>query len=142
MALIMPISPTIFTGSILPTAICQPAMGRSMVVSRSGLAPDQPVRQRRCRSAWSGCSRWCEAQLGQHDYLAGNDFTAADIMSVFSLTTMRLFQPLDLAPYPNVLAYLQRIGARPGYQRAMAKGDPDLKPAADLSGGLMDERLD
>lgn len=35
-------------------------------------------------------------------YFAGNDFTAADIMSVFALTTIRLFQPMDLAPYPNV----------------------------------------
>ena len=49
-------------------------------------------------------------------------------MSVFSLTTMRLFQPLDLRPYPNILAYLQRIGTRPAYRRAMAKADPDLAP--------------
>ena len=49
-------------------------------------------------------------------------------MSVFSLTTMRLFQPVDLAPHPNILAYLQRIGERPAYRRAMAKGDPDLTP--------------
>ena len=34
----------------------------------------------------------------------GPGFTAADIMSVFSLTTMRLFQPVDLAPHPNILA--------------------------------------
>ena len=49
-------------------------------------------------------------------------------MSVFSLTTMRLFQPIDLGPYPNIRAYLQRMGARPAYRRAMAKGDPDLTP--------------
>ncbi|MFX9101151.1 glutathione binding-like protein, partial [Acinetobacter baumannii] len=67
-----------------------------------------------------------EARLGDVEYFAGEEFTAADIMSVFSLTTMRLFQPVDLAPYPNIRAYLQRIGERPGYQRAMAKGDPDL----------------
>ncbi|MGL1255173.1 glutathione S-transferase family protein, partial [Vibrio parahaemolyticus] len=66
--------------------------------------------------------------LADNAYLADQDFTAADVMSVFSLTTMRLFHPVDLAPYPNILAYLQRIAARPGYQRAMAKGDPDLKP--------------
>jgi len=41
---------------------------------------------------------------------------------------MRLFQPLDLRPYPNILAYLQRIGARPAYRRAMAKSDPGLTP--------------
>jgi glutathione S-transferase len=69
-----------------------------------------------------------EARLGEADYLAGGTFTAADIMSVFSLTTMRLFQPFDLGRYPNILAYLQRIGARPAYCRAMAKGDPDLVP--------------
>ena len=32
------------------------------------------------------------------------------------------FYPADLTLYPAVLAYLQRIGGRPGYQRAMAKG--------------------
>jgi glutathione S-transferase len=52
-------------------------------------------------------------------------------MSVFSLTTMRLFQPLDLAGYANIRAYLRRIGERPAYRRAMAKGDPDLVPMLD-----------
>ena len=47
---------------------------------------------------------------------------------VFSLTTMRLFMPLDLAPYPNILKYLQRIGAREAYRAAMRKGDPDMEP--------------
>jgi len=69
-----------------------------------------------------------EARLAQNDYLVGSTFTAADIMSVFSLTTMRLFHPVDLATYPNILEYLQRIGGRAGYQRPMAKGDPDLTP--------------
>jgi len=41
---------------------------------------------------------------------------------------MRLFYAYDLAPYRAILTYLQRIGARPAYQRAMAKGDPDMKP--------------
>ncbi len=49
-------------------------------------------------------------------------------MTVFSLTTMRLFKPYDLSPWPNILAYLQRVGARPAYQRAMQKSDPDLTP--------------
>jgi glutathione S-transferase len=47
---------------------------------------------------------------------------------VFSLTTMRIFLPLNLTPYPHILAYLQRIGARPAYQRAMQKGDPNFVP--------------
>jgi glutathione S-transferase len=67
-------------------------------------------------------------RLGEARYFAGETCTAADIMSVSSLTTMRLFQPLDLGPYPNIRACLQRIGQRPAYQRAMAKGDPDRVP--------------
>ena len=69
-----------------------------------------------------------EQRLREAPYLAGDELTAADIMTVFTLTTMRLFKPYDLAPWPNILGYLQRIGARPAYRRAMQKADPDLVP--------------
>jgi glutathione S-transferase len=69
-----------------------------------------------------------EARLGAAPYFAGADFTAADIMMTFTLTTMRMFMPRDLAPYPNIRAYLQRIGDRPAYRRAMAKADPGMEP--------------
>jgi glutathione S-transferase len=49
-------------------------------------------------------------------------------MMAFSLTTMRLFVPVALALYPDILAYLQRIGSREGYRRAMEKGDPGVAP--------------
>lgn len=67
-------------------------------------------------------------RLEDNVWLAGTDFTAADIMAVTSLTTMRLWMPFSLEPYPNVLSYLKRVGEREGYQRAMAKGDPGFKP--------------
>ena len=67
-----------------------------------------------------------EARLGEADYFAGAELTAADIMMVFALTTMRMFAAKDLAGFPNIQAYLKRIGARPAYQRAMAKGDPGM----------------
>jgi glutathione S-transferase len=70
-----------------------------------------------------------EARCAVAPYLAGAAFSAADIMSVFSLTTMRSFCPVDLGPYPQIRAYLrERIGPRDAYQRAMAKGDPDMAP--------------
>jgi glutathione S-transferase len=34
---------------------------------------------------------------------------------------------VDLAPYPQILSYLQRIGQREGYRAAMSKGDPDME---------------
>jgi glutathione S-transferase len=105
----------------------QPAMGRLMMVSRAKLAADHPV-QASVQARLDKLMALVEARLGEVPYLAGREFTAADIMSVFTLTTMRLFQPLDLSPYPNILAYLQRIGERPAYRRAMAQGDPDLTP--------------
>jgi glutathione S-transferase len=105
----------------------QPVTGRLMIVGRVGLAADHPV-QMAVQGRLDRVMALLEARLGAADYLAGETFTAADIMSVFSLTTMRLFQPVDLLAYPNILAYLQRIGARPAYRRAMAKSDPDLTP--------------
>ena len=67
-----------------------------------------------------------DARLGEADYFAGPGFTAADIMMTFGLTTMRMFAQRDLTPYPNIRAYLQRIGTRPAYLSAAKKADPDL----------------
>jgi len=67
-----------------------------------------------------------EARLGEVPYLAGRDFTAADLINFFPLTTMRAFVPKDLSAYPNIRAYLKRIGDRPAYRKAMELGDPNL----------------
>ena len=69
-----------------------------------------------------------EARLGVVPYFAGEQFTAADIMMLFPLTTMRAFAARDIASLPNLKAYLRRIGERSAYQRAMSKGDPNLQP--------------
>lgn len=63
---------------------------------------------------------------GAVPYLAGKEFTAADIMMMFTLTTMRYFQPWDYNGYPNILAYVARLAQRPAYVAAMAKGDPGM----------------
>src|SRR2546423_13365447 len=102
-------------------------MVRNSALRRAGVAEDSPVR-RMMKERLERNLELVEARLGVAEYLAGHDLTAADIMTVFSLTTMRLFFPLDLTPYPNMLAYLKRIGQREAYQRAMKKGDPDLTP--------------
>jgi glutathione S-transferase len=105
----------------------QPTMMRVMLMRRTGLEANHPalaavqVRMERVLALM-------EERLGDTPYLAGAELTAADIMSVFTFTTMRLFQPWDLAPYPNIRAYLQRIGERPAYRRAMSISDPDLTP--------------
>lgn len=67
-----------------------------------------------------------DERLGEVHYLAGDELTAADIMIFFSFTTMRSFTPYELKAYPNILAYLKRVGARPAYRRAMEKADPGM----------------
>ncbi len=103
----------------------QPNMGRNMIMSRLDLPADNAVRVA-TRGRLTLVLNLLEARLAEVDYLVGAALTAADIMLVFSLTTMRYFYPLDLAPYPHILAYLGRIGAREAYQRAMQKGDPGM----------------
>ncbi|KAF7330646.1 Glutathione S-transferase [Mycena sanguinolenta] len=68
-----------------------------------------------------------DARLEENDWLAGEEFTVADIMLVFSLTTMRYFYVYSLGEHRNVVRYLQRVGAREGYQRAMKKCDPEME---------------
>ncbi|TAJ86646.1 glutathione S-transferase family protein [Reyranella sp.] len=105
----------------------QPATGRSMILARLKLPDDNPIL-RAMKGRLDLALGLVEARLAKVDHLAGSEFTTADIMIVFTLTTMRLFLPFDLAPYPAILAYLQRIGRRPAYRRAMQKGDPDMAP--------------
>ena len=108
----------------------QPALLRLMTMSRAGLPADHPALTS-VQLRLDRVMQLVDARLRGATWLAGDEFTAADIMSVFSLTTMRRFQPVDLRPHPGILAYLQRIGERPAYRRALAKSDPDLVPLLD-----------
>jgi glutathione S-transferase len=65
----------------------QPVIGRLMMVGRAGLAADHPV-QMAVQGRLDRVLALVEARLGEAEYLAGSEFTAADIMSVFSLTTV------------------------------------------------------
>ena len=69
-----------------------------------------------------------ETRLGQTPFIGGANLTTADIMMVYCLTTSRAFRGASLDDRPNLKAYLARIGARPAYQRAMAKAEPGMAP--------------
>jgi glutathione S-transferase len=83
-----------------------------------------PETTRRFSERVDKAYRLIEERLGKVPYLAGPDFTAADIMMVYPLTTIRAAAKRSLADYPNIRAYLKRLAERPAFQRAMAKGDP------------------
>jgi glutathione S-transferase len=69
-----------------------------------------------------------ERRLGEAPYFAGNELTAADVMMLFPLSTMRAFAERDLSTLSNIRGYLKRIGERPAYRNAMAEGDPGMSP--------------
>jgi glutathione S-transferase len=103
----------------------QANMGRNMILNRLKLADDNPIllaTKTRVDRAFD----LVDARTREAEYLAGSEFTSADIMMGFSLTTMRYFLPYDLKRCPNIVRYLARIGARPAYRRAMEKGDPGM----------------
>lgn len=104
----------------------QSAMGRLMLLNRLGLTEDNPMLVA-TRARVDRAFDLVDVHLRDAEYLAGGTFTTADIMMGFSLTTMRYFQPYDLACCLNVVKYLARIGARPAYRRAMEKGDPGME---------------
>jgi glutathione S-transferase len=104
-----------------------PALLIDIIVARLGPGVDPQLitaMQARAQRAFS----MMERRLGETTHFAGDEFTAADIMMLFPLTTMRHFARRDLSPFANIRAYLARIAARPAFQRAMQKADPGFSP--------------
>jgi glutathione S-transferase len=95
----------------------------ALVLSRVPEASASPVTGR-IRERMGQMLSFVDAELADGPWFAGAEFTAADVMMVFPFTTLRHFLEYDLAPYPSILAYLQRIEARPAYRKAMAVAGP------------------
>lgn len=72
-------------------------------------------------------------RLSSNKYLAGSEFTAADVMTMWCFTTMRQFEPIDLTEYTGILEWLKRVAERPAYQAAMKRSEPDLDLEAGIS---------
>jgi glutathione S-transferase len=66
---------------------------------------------------------YMEAELKLRPWFAGDDFTAADVQMSFPLEAAAARGGLD-ARYPAMTAWLEKIHARPAYQRALAVGGP------------------
>jgi glutathione S-transferase len=62
-----------------------------------------------------------EEELGKRTWFAGSAFSAADIQMSFPLEAAASRGGLD-GRYPNLVAFLERIHARPAYGRALERG--------------------
>ena len=64
-----------------------------------------------------------EAELGRNTWFAGEQLTGADIMMSFPLEAAAQRAGLN-ASRPRLMAFLQRIHARPAYKLALKRGGP------------------
>jgi glutathione S-transferase len=64
-----------------------------------------------------------EEELAKSEWFAGSEFTAADIQMSFPLEAAAGRAGLEDG-HPRAMAFLERIHARPAYQRALEKGGP------------------
>ena len=66
---------------------------------------------------------YLEGELGERMWFAGDSFSAADIQMSFPLEAAAARGGLD-ERFPKLKAFLDRIHARPAYQRALQQGGP------------------
>ncbi len=66
---------------------------------------------------------YLEDQLGEHEWFLGEQFSVADIQLSFPLEGLAARGGLD-ERRPRLHAFLQRIHARPAWQRALQSGGP------------------
>jgi glutathione S-transferase len=66
---------------------------------------------------------YLEGELGKSPWFAGAEFSAADVQMSFPLEAAAARGGLARSR-PKLMAFLERIHARPAYQRALEKGGP------------------
>lgn len=110
-----------FSNATLQSAIFRRAMMRG-AIPNSATDPRYLGSEERVKRALSHLNK----RLLSNKWLAGDEFTAADVMTGWCVTTMRMFEPIDLTEYEGILGWIHRFNEREAYKRAMGKSDPDL----------------
>ncbi len=100
-----------------------PALGRMMMLRRAELKEDHPTMAF-ARERVERALNMLDERLAEGPWLAGEAFTAADVMNVFGVTTMLHFSPWDITPCTHIKAWLERVSQRPAYQRASIQKSP------------------
>lgn len=102
-------------GSLMPPLLVKLVLGRVPLLGKTAQKKIQPMIDVHLD--------YVEAHLTEHDWFAGDDFTAADVMMSFPLEAARSRAGLD-ASRPATIAWLAKVHARPAYQAALAAGGP------------------
>jgi glutathione S-transferase len=102
-------------GSLMPPLFTKLVLGRVPLLGKTAQKKFQPMIDVHLD--------YCEAELAERPWFAGEDFTAADVMMSFPLEAARSRAGLG-ERHPRLIDWLERIHARPAYGRALAKGGP------------------
>lgn len=68
---------------------------------------------------------WLERHFGAHTYATGDTFSAADVQLAFPAEGLLSHRAIA-STIPSVRAWVERLRARPAYERALAKGGPPI----------------
>jgi glutathione S-transferase len=107
-------------GSIMPQVVTLVVLGRMGDAAQKGADA--------VRSGLAYHLAWVESELASRSWVAGDRFTAADIMMSFPLETARSRAGLAW-DYPHIDAWIARIQDRSAYQRALARAEPAVATA-------------
>ena len=102
-------------GSMMPPLLAMLVVRRLGILGR----PARPTLQRMIDVHLD----WLEGELAGRPWFAGDAFSAADVMMSFPLEACRQRAGLD-ERRPNLVAWLDRIHARPAWRAALEKGGP------------------
>jgi glutathione S-transferase len=93
----------------------------SDLANHSALLPESERNPAIAKQALRGVKHYLDIlgnTLAQHDYLVGNEFTAADIVVGYTLHVAKTYGAL--ADQPRIADYYERLSARPAFVKAMS----------------------
>lgn len=102
-------------GSAMPPLLLKLVMSRVPIMGKIALKRIQPMIDVHLD--------YIESELAQRPWFAGDAISGADIMMSFPLEAARSRAGLD-SSRPHTIAWLEKIQARPAYQRALKAGGP------------------
>lgn len=102
-------------GSLMPPLLVMLVLARVPFFGKMGLKKFRPMAEVHFD--------YVEGELAQRPWFAGDTFTAADVMMSFPMEAA-VKRAGILEGRPHIAAFLEKIHARPAYQRALKAGGP------------------
>ena len=99
-------------GGYLEHTLDLPGFEAAGGVMRPDIAADHKARHERYLAG-------VERALEGRDFIAGNEFSAADIMLSYLVMGARMFDLLDAERFPNTAAYASRLASRPTAKKVL-----------------------